>query len=550
VSRPSTSRLADVVLCDEPGVARIPALVKGELIHPRHVGADTLGAAAEAAVARNPAMAAGGEALRFRFEELQAIREPLLEADGSVARGRWRYLLLPRPAPESLVERDAAELARTLHALPFREVLAFAAALRELLEQARATALGPAATLQGGGLLDERLLRLAFDLIPAIFEPGALAESVDRELGSEGRPGREFLDGWVEVPAEAVRGMMARMADGVFDAPPAASSFRPSLRALPTRQLHITPGNSPIIPLLSFLRGLLTKGACVVKSPAEACAVTAVLAAAMHALDPTHPITRHTSLVYWPGGDLEMETPLLAPGAFDRVVVWGSAPTVRSVRQRAGLTRTVSFNPRYGASLIGRAAFEGSLDEVAARASVDTLIWDQKACTASLVHYVEGDEAQVLDYCRALQRALARWDTRLPRPLPRSTLGRLRLLRRGELLNGTWFENGTPPEVRSAVVYAPGPFDLSLHPMSRLVVVRRVRRLPEAIPFLGSATAAVGVFPDEAVAELRDTLGAAGVSNVFPLGECERSYPGIPHDGMRTLSELVSWTSSGTRSPA
>jgi hypothetical protein len=47
------------------------------------------------------------------------------------------------------------------------------------------------------------------------------------------------------------------------------------------------------------------------------------------------------------------------------------------------------------------------------------------------------------------------------------------------------------------------------------------------------------------VPRLRDLLAAAGVSSVFPLGECERAYPGSPHDGMRALSELVNWTGSG-----
>ena len=64
-------------------------------------------------------------------------------------------------------------------------------------------------------------------------------------------------------------------------------------------------------------------------------------------------------------------------------------------------------------------------------------------------------------------------------------------------------------------------------------------------PLLSPAVASAGVYPDEAVPRLRDGLAAAGVSNLFPLGECERTYPGMPHDGMRVLSELVNWASSG-----
>lgn len=34
---------------------------------------------------------------------------------------------------------------------------------------------------------------------------------------------------------------------------------------------------------------------------------------------------------------------------------------------------------------------------------------------------------------------------------------------------------------------------------------------------------------------------AWGVSNVPPLGKCEKMFPGMPHDGMPVLSQLVDW---------
>ena len=40
---------------------------------------------------------------------------------------------------------------------------------------------------------------------------------------------------------------------------------------------------------------------------------------------------------------------------------------------------------------------------------------------------------------------------------------------------------------------------------------------------------------------MRDRILARGVSSVLPLGRCERVYPGMPHDGMLVLNELVDW---------
>jgi hypothetical protein len=281
----------------------------------------------------------------------------------------------------------------------------------------------------------------------------------------------------------------------------------------------------------------------VIKSAAEVTPILAILAVAMRAVDPHHPITRHTSLVYWKGGDRSVEDALFSPNAFDRVVIWGSPETIRSVGQRVRHTKTVFLNPRYGISLIGRQAFPDHLEEAAIRAAADSMIANQQACISSLVHYVEASEAEALEYCRTLKTVLAKWDHYLPHRLPDAARGRLQLLRRNEFLHGTWFENGVPPNTSSLVVYMPDTFNLSAHPMSRFIVVRRVDLLDQALVFLNSAVAAVGIYPESVRTVMRDEIAAMGVSNILPLGECERGYAGMPHDGMRMLSELVNWTS-------
>jgi hypothetical protein len=518
----AAAQLAALTVDDGQGVLRVAQLVKGEPVLAPPPSLDSLRAAAGLAEAAVPPSARGGR-LTFRTSDAWVLREPAPATTGEAAEAR--YTVFARLDPGALVEADPAALARGLYALPFDEVLDFAARLRD------------AFAAEGGGPKDPLA---AF--LPALLDPKALAEAVDRDLGSVGTPGRAFLDRWVEVDTVASRGFTARLGDRLEGAP-APAAFQPVVRAVPTRQLHITAGNSPIVPVLSFLRALLTKGAATIKSASDATGAASLLAAGLRAADPRHPLTRHTSLVYWPGGDRSIEDRLFAPGAYDRVVVWGGAETVRSVRARARDTPVLALEPRYGISLLGRLRPE-EVEDAAARAAADALIGDQKACTASLVHYVAADEATAIAYCEALQRALARWDDRWPRPLPRAVQGRLRLLRRGPLLRARWFENAASGQVRSAVALSPGPFDLSLHPLARFVVVRRVASLEDALPHVGRAVSTAGVYPEGALASMRDALAASGVSSVFPLGECERVWAGIPHDGMRTLSDLVSWTCS------
>lgn len=535
IADPSTAELEEALAGDADGVIRVPVLMKGRLVlappvasaHLRAAGADENGAT------------------RFAVDGAFVIRRPTYDPVTLAATGEQQLLLLARPDPEELVERDLGALARGLYSLPFGEVLDYVAALRDAVRDLGWIAEGVGSYAKASSPVHSSTVDLGLGMLQRMLDPDGIAEAVDRELGGAEAAGRRFLDGWVEVSAQPLSGPAARMNRRIRgDDTREASERRCLVRAMPTRQLHITAGNAIAVPLVSALRAFATKSAAVIKSPAEATAAITALAVAMHRVDPKHPLTRHTSLVYWPGGDHSFETPLMRAGAFDRVVVWGSQETVDSVRSRVEQAKTVLLQPRIGISLIARDALEARLDDSARRAVADSMAANQRACHASLVHYVEGSPEQARAYCVAVQAALRTWDEVMPHAIQAPDLARLRWLRRGPLLSGEWFENGRWPHVTSAAVYMETPFDISTHPMSRLVVVRRVDDLTEALDFAHAGVSTVGVAPERARDALRDELAARGVSNVLPLGDCERAYPGMPHDGMRVLSELVSWVSA------
>src|SRR6185369_17821411 len=96
--------------------------------------------------------------------------------------------------------------------------------------------------------------------------------AVDLELGHHGVPGRRLLYGWVELATQTHPGPAHLVGAGFL--PPALArqihGHATALRALPTRQLHITAGNSPLIPLFSLLRAVWTKSPSVIKLPGGA----------------------------------------------------------------------------------------------------------------------------------------------------------------------------------------------------------------------------------------------------------------------------------------
>jgi hypothetical protein len=156
------------------------------------------------------------------------------------------------------------------------------------------------------------------------------------------------------------------------------------------------------------------------------------------------------------------------------------------------------------------------------------------------VHYVEGDLADAERYAAAVTRALAQWD-RVAHPLLDRHRGQLVRLERGMLMDARVDYRYAGERFSAGVIVAPNDFPIKEHPMCRLVVVRPVARLEDALGFLHHGVATIGVYPEARRAELRDRIAARGVSNIVPLGQAGCAAVGMPHDGMLVLGELVDW---------
>lgn len=525
------------LLTEECGIIRVPFLVKGKLILPPEMGRSE----AESAFA-----AANGDTRYIKLPHAQLIREPVIDRGTMRYTSQYLYQVMPPINPLDLVETDIDKLVRGPYALAVEDVVEFVRLMRDELQQNRVT-VDRVRQLCGRTMEHPDIyLDGAFAAVQSGFDEQAARRMIDNELAIWGITGSRFLDGWVEVPSVEIPGLVpifARsLADNRMTAGRCAAPTR--IRAMPTRQLHITAGNAPEVPMVSALRLVLSKSAGVIKLPFGSTLPGAMLALSAIAAAPEHPLTQNLSIVYWQGGDESIESILFAPGAFDRVVIWGAPEAITSVRSRGLFTKIVSFNPRYGVSLIGREAFPNNMEEAAFGAAMDTMIYSQKACTASLVHYVEGTEEQTRAYAKHLIAILSQWDVIAPPFVRPATRGHLKRMKRGRYSRAEWLTNTRDGDCTSTVIIMPEEFDIFDHPMCRLVVVRPVDDLRDALKYLHQGISTVGVYPESRRIELRDSIAARGVSSVLPLGQCERVLPGGPHDGMMVLSELVDWKTS------
>jgi hypothetical protein len=515
---------------DAGGVVRLPVLVRGELIIPAPIDRDG---------ARR--MLAGQR--YAEGDEVQLLCEDILDPNTGEPTGEQQILVLPRVAdPSALLAPDLDALVEQSYDLPVAEVFAQIGRVAEHLDHD-----GPLIRAVAG------LLRRTSSTPPAFFERAVsgmreamnadrLRLAVDRELAWGAHPGSELLDGWVDIGPASAPGLTAQLSGLANDSPPLEVHAHRALRALPTRQLHITAGNSPVVPVISLMRALALKSACLLKLPSGAIVAGSALATAVWLAGAEHPLTRATSIAYWRGGDARMEDVLFSEGAWDRIVVWGAPGSVGAVTARAGLTKTITFNPRYGASLIGAEALRDDFDDTVRRAATDALVWNQQACIASLVQYVEGSTEDARAFAAALAKELGRWETAHPNPRTTDAIAAVRRARRGELRNGEWFVTGTPAAPAAAVVLMDRDFDIAQHPMTRVIVVRPTARLELTVDRLHHAVSQVGVAPESRRQNLRTRICAAGVSAVLPLGEADTPlWAGEPHDSLRPLSELASW---------
>lgn len=509
------------LLSDDGGTIRVPVLTRGRLVVPE------------------------GDAV-LEIQET-TIDRATMRPDG----GR-RRLILPRVDAADLLYEDPGAVRARLAAVPFGALCDWLDAAAELLDTDGPLGSRIRALIAPASDLADSLLDAALRLNTTMMRALAVREVVDRELAIGGVPGSCLLEEWVEVDAPGWDGATAGLRATL--APPLGTiAPTPRIRAFPTLQIHVTAGNAPVVASASALRLLAARGGGVVKLPSGSILPGAALAVALHAAAEGQPAARAVldalSLVYWKGGDTSLEERLFDPTVFDRVVVWGAPDAVERVSAlAAGGIRTLTFNPRYGVSLIGREAFaaDATLSATARLAAADVLIWNQRACIASLVHYVEGApgaDGAADRWAAALREALAAADDLAPAAPSATALGQIQRMRRGSLVGARWhWVGGSGREARAAVVVAPGPFDLSSHPLSRVVIVRGVPRLDEAVGLLHRGVSTAGIHPEARRLALRDAIAARGVSSIVPLGHAERAFAGMPHDGMRVLSDLVEWT--------
>jgi hypothetical protein len=384
--------------------------------------------------------------------------------------------------------------------------------------------------LKAGGL-DEPILRGVYDALPAMFDPNELTQLADRTIGIA------YLDGWVPAPAphDHVR-----------------------VRAIGTRQLHITAGNVPVVAALTIVRAALTKSDCLIKSPSNDPLTANAIARTLIELDANHPVTKHIAVAYWKGGDEFMDSQIVRTSRIDKITAWGGMSSVKHIQKflTPGIDLT-ALNPKYSMSVIGKQALESeqAMDEAALGVAVISGFYNQTACANTRVVYVESeaDDAsleRVVEFGRRIAAAFKTLPPVMSTPAKGPNTDLEAELEAAALEEDFYHVEGDTVGGGVVVSRFPDRVDFYDRLNNRVVNLVPVPHLLDVVKWCDDTTQTVGVYPESLRETLLDPLSLAGVQRLVALkgGDALQIFrdtqslpPGMPHDGIEPLRRNVRW---------
>ncbi len=423
-------------------------------------------------------------------------------------------------------------LLKDLNDTPVRQIVDFLAAAGKRLRLEGNPYLQEsfALALRAGGL-DEPILRGVYDTLPGMFDPRGLMELAERTIGTD------YLDGWVPAPAPD-------------------SNVR--VRAVGTRQLHITAGNVPVVAALTIIRAALTKSDCLIKSPSNDPLTANAIARTLIELDANHPVTRHIAVAYWKGGDELMDSQIVRTSRIDKITAWGGMSSVKHIQKflTPGIDLT-ALNPKYSISVLGKEALESeaAMKEAALGVAVLSGFYNQTACVNTRIVYVESeaDEAslqRLIELGRKIVAAYGRLPPVMSTPAAAPNADLEAELEAASLEEDFYHVEGNTVGGGVVVSRFSDRVDFYDRLNSRVVNIVPIPDLLEIVKWCDDTTQTVGVYPESLRDRLADPLALAGVQRLVALEgedpmrmfqEMNTLPPGMPHDGMEPMRRGVRW---------
>ena len=317
----------------------------------------------------------------------------------------------------------------------------------------------------------------------------------------------------------------------------------------PELLVHITAGNVPAPSFMSIVLGLLVRSAQFIKCATGTSGLVRLFAHSIYHRDPK--LGACLEVAEWPGGRTDLEQPLFE--AAECVTATGADETLLAIRNRLPpYVRFLGYGHRVSFAYIAHEMLtRHGARELAAKAALDIIAWNQLGCLSPHVIYSEiGGSVGPEQFAALLGEELQKAETTEPR-------GTISVEESAQITSKRGFY-----QVRAAasaetqlwqstdstawtVVYEQDPqFQLSC--LNRFVFVKPVRDLADALHNAASVKGKVSTIgvaaPRQRAEDLALQFARWGATRICPIGRMQNPPLTWRHDGRPALADLVTWT--------
>jgi len=438
--------------------------------------------------------------------------------------------VLPR-----LALREPSRMA-DLYALTMDDIVAYLARLGQELDVRSNRHMQDAFALscRTSGL-SEPILRHYYEVIPQSFEPAVVREMAERLVGID------YLEGWVAQPSAVHRGAPTR------------------IRAFGARCVHVIAGNVPMVSVGTVVRNAFTRSDAIIKTPSNDPLTATAIARTMVEMDREHPLTKHLSVVYWKGGDENVEKEIYDPRGVEKIVAWGGFAGIKHVTRylQPGLD-LITLDPKHSSTIIGREAFddEATLASVARRLALDVGAMNQEGCVNARVVYVQsGTDAMGLARANRLGELTFAALQQLPEflstphkafdPTLKDEIDGLRYAGEEYVVYG-----GRSNEGAIIVSQNDAPVDFARQLACRVGNIVPIDDIDTAVRSVNAYTQTIGIYPEQLKTALRDQLSYQGAQRLVSLGAAALfEDAATPQDGIEPVRRMCKWIVEQTSDP-
>jgi phenylacetate-CoA ligase len=307
--------------------------------------------------------------------------------------------------------------------------------------------------------------------------------------------------------------------------------------------LHVLSGNVFLVALGSLVEGIITGNVNILKMSSGERVFLPILVESLKEVDTDGVLLRSLAVVEYPSSATEVIEEFKS--RVDGIVVWGGEEAVRAYRNNLpARTKCIVFGPKLSVALVTEAGVKlKGLSKTAKDLSDEVSIWDQNACTAPQVCFVEGEElAKIL--AAELGSSLETKARELPAgPAEINTAVEIQKLRgtveiaesRGE---GFCLASSGNVDWTVLVEKAHSIEASPLHRTLRIIPFKNISEVTERLEELRGYIQTVGlVSSDEESSHVASEIAAAGALRVVELGQMAGGEIDDPHDGAYDLAQ-------------